>query len=138
MFGFKKRRSDGGLCEAVTQGDPVTIAQLIYKQDFTLIEESSSGPGGKSPLTVDVDGAPALVAFTSGDNAGRFAGRVPELLGADGTLPAFVVGGADFLKHLPDGFGVLLNPESNECVVIPPALADRVKGARRRGGPTGP
>lgn len=132
MFGLKKRRSDGGLCEAVTNGDPSAIAQLIHQQQFTLIEESSSSFGGRTPLSVDMDGWPALVAFTSPDNVGKFAGRVPELLGADGRLPTYAVGGTDFLRQLPDGFGVLLNPETNECAVIPPALADRVKGARRR------
>jgi phage FluMu protein Com len=120
--------SDSPLVRAVGRGNAVEVAKLLRRQDFTIIEatEESDG-GGKAAVMAQVDGFSVLVAFTSRGHAERFAGAVPGMLGDDGTMPAFVVAGKDLLTYLPDGHGVLLNPETEDAAVVPPDLVDEIK-----------
>ena len=114
--------------EAMNQRDAAKIAALIANADFTLIETpEDSADDGKAALSVEVDGYPAIVAFTSEDYASIYVDEEPDLLESDGTVPAFVVGGTDFLAFLSDGFGAILNPHSDNCVVLPPNLIAQVK-----------
>jgi DNA-directed RNA polymerase subunit RPC12/RpoP len=115
---------------AVDRGDAAEIARLFLKRDLTLVKApDDSGDGGASALTAEIDETPMVVAFTAEEPIRAFAEAVPDLLDADGTLPAFGVSGADFLSNLPDGFGVLLNPESDDSTVIPPDLIAAAKQA---------
>ncbi len=116
------------LVQAVARGDASEIAGFIDKQNFTVIEVSeASDGGGKAALTAEVDDFQVLVAFTSKDHAGRFAGATPELLDVDGSMSAFDVTGSALLTYLPEDCGVLLNPESDDCVVLPPSLIEQIK-----------
>jgi hypothetical protein len=118
------------LAQAVERGDAGEVARWIAQRDFTLVETPEDSDGeGKAALIADVDDCPMLVAFTSESQAALFARAMPELLDADGKLPAFVVYGQSFLANLPEGCGVLLDPETDDCVVIPPDLIDAVRAA---------
>ena len=129
MFGFGRKKSGGGLIDAMCAGDASTVAKTLPAQDFFMINAPGGpGPGaGRSPFMLDVDGFPAVAAFTSEDHAALFGGDFPDARGADGNLDAFVVGGGDFLKYLPAGVGVIVNAGTRECAVLSPAMVDQVK-----------
>jgi hypothetical protein len=74
----------------------------------------------------EVDDFPVLVAFTSEDHAGEFAGAMSDLFDGDEDVPAFVVDGRNLLAHLPEEHGVLINPESDDCHILPPDLVAQV------------
>ena len=117
--------SSDPVVQAVARGKATEIARFIRKQDFTLIETPAISSG--AALMGEVNDFPVMVAFTSRDHAMGFAGAMPDLLDADGSMPIFDVAGKDLLTYLPEGCGVLLNPESEDSAVIPPSLVDRIK-----------
>jgi len=122
----------GNLHEAIAQGNPAEIARAMKNHDFTLIEDwdedEEMEEGDRGAMIVEVNDFPALLAFTSEECAGNFVATTPELLGDDGSVPGFVVTGDNLFGYLPDGYGVILNPETEEeCEVLPPDLAARIK-----------
>ena len=68
-----------------------------------------------------------LVAFTANDHATNFARENEGLLDANGELAALVVGGTDLLMYLPEGVGVVFNPDSAQESIMPPRLVAEVK-----------
>jgi hypothetical protein len=124
--------SPADLHEAIASGNPSAIAQSMKRLDFTLIEEWDDDvemeDGAKGAMILEVDGYPALLAFTSQQCAGDFVAAMPDLVGDDGTAPGFVVGGDSLFEYLPDGYGLILNPETEkECEVLSPDLAAQIK-----------
>lgn len=118
-----------GLIESAIAGDAAAIAAWIRRLDFTVAEAPEDAEGDdRAALVVEVNDFPAIVAFTSDDCARIYAESDPELLDADGSMPAFVVAGTDLLQHLPEEFGLLLNPESDQCAVLTPDLVEQVRG----------
>jgi hypothetical protein len=118
----------GELATAVENGDAAAVAQWFVERNVTLVETpQNSDDDSKAALTAELDDFAVLVAFSSDEHVAVFAGQMPEVLAADGKLPAFVVFGPSFLATLPDGFGVLLNPETDDCVVIAPDLMRQAK-----------
>ncbi len=116
--------------------DPAAIARVLLARQFTLIREwdDSVGEDEMGAMILEVDDFPALAAFTSLECAGNFAAATPELIGDDGSVPGFVVDGQALLEYLPDGFGLILNPQTDDqCHVLPPHLAQRVKQLTRGG-----
>ena len=97
-----------------------------------MISDSDAPAGGRSPLMLEVDGFPAVAAFTSQEDAAAFGDEAPDAADPDGTLPAFTVGGANFLKFLPEGVGAVINPAGERCgAVMSPAMVSEVRGLLR-------
>lgn len=124
----------GHLMAALEGGNPQEIIRAMLKHDFTLIRDgdedmSEDDFGG---LILEVEGFPALVAFTSAECAGNYVATEPELIGEDGTVPGFVVEGKSILDNLPEGYGLLLNPETDEqCHVLSPDFIEELKELAR-------
>ncbi|HXG12844.1 MAG TPA: SseB family protein [Gemmataceae bacterium] len=112
--------------QAVASGKVDEIACRIRELDFTLIETPEVASG--AALMAETDDFPVMVAFTSMNHAKQFASAVPGMLDADGSMPAFVVAGKDLLTYLPEGCGVLLNPESEDSTVLSPELVEEIRG----------
>ena len=128
MFGFGKKKSGSGLIDAMCAGDAPTVARMLPAQDFYMIKDAEgAGGGGSSPFMLEVDGFPAVAAFTSDEHVASFGNDFPDALNSSGTLDAFVVGGGDILKYLPAGVGVIVNAGAKECAVLAPPLVDEVK-----------
>ena len=116
------------LIQAIDDGNASDIATFFHQRDVILAENpEESGDGGRAAMIAEVDGFAAVVAFTSTDHARTFAEEVPEVLDEEGGLRTFEVSGADFLLGLDDEFGVMLNPESEDNIVLPPDLVQKVK-----------
>ena len=107
----------------------VNVAEIaeLFQQDLILVETPNSSDEGTAALMAEVDGFPVLVAFTSTDHVRQFASSMPDMLDAEGELTTFVVSGSDFLSKLPDEFGVLANPETDDSESFPsqPCCADQ-------------
>ena len=120
-------QSQGTLFDAIEQGDAARVAKMMVPQSFTLLEVADDTSEDEyAALTAEVDDYPVRVAFTSDDYAGEFAGAMPDLFEGEEDIPGFVVEGSNLLAHLPEGFGVLLNPETENCHILPPELVDEV------------
>ena len=117
-------QSASELFHAIESGDASRVAKTIAPQFFTLLEVSDGAADEDeySALMAEVDDFPVLVAFTSEDHAGDFAGAMVDLFAGDEDVPAFIVDGRNLLAHLPAEHGVLLNPESDDCHILPPDL----------------
>ena len=126
----------GHLMAALEGGDPEEIARAMLKQEFTLIREwdedmSEDEFGG---MILEVEGFPALVAFTSAECAGNYVATEPDLIGEDETVPGFVVEGASIFENLPEGCGLILNPETDDqCHVLSPDFAEQLRDIARGG-----
>ena len=117
----------GEFAEIVEQEDPARIAAVMQKMDFTLFQvEGESDADEYEAMTAEVDDNPVLVAFTSEEHAGQFAGAMPDLFDQDQDAPGFVIAGKELMAGLPAEFGVLFNPESDESCLLPSELAARV------------
>jgi hypothetical protein len=116
------------LIDAAIADDAAEISKLLGRVELIVAEDAEESDGDdKAGLVVEVDDFPAMVVFTSDEHAQAFADTDPDLLDADGNMPAFVVSGTDLLARLPDEVGLLLNPESDECAVLTPDLMSRIR-----------
>ncbi len=113
---------------AIADRDAVRIRNLLLKLDFVLIniddeEETDSDEESMGALTAEIEDCDVLVAFTSEENAGEFVGAMGDLFTEDDEVQGFVVDGETLFEFLPEGFGLLLNPETDYKQMIDPDLA---------------
>lgn len=118
------------LAQALDESNAAEAARLLVQQEFTLIElPDESDEEGYAAITAEVDGQPALIAFTSDEHAGVFVGTLPEMAGMDGDVPGFVVDGKELLDYLSDGLGLLLNPETDDSYFLQAEFIEEIKAA---------
>ena len=121
------------LFDAIAQGNTTRIAELLPPMSFTLFDVSEDPDSEElDTLTAQVDDFDVLVAFSSDDHAGMFAGVVPDLFETDDDIPAFIVDGGTLISNVPEGCGVLLNPETDDCYVLSPDMVAAVVGQMNR------
>src|SRR5215217_2963467 len=110
MFGFGKKKTGSALIDAMCAGDAPSVARMLPAQDFYMIRDAGGAQGGgTSPFMLEVDGFPAVAAFTSDEHVAAFGNQFPDALDSGGMLDTFVVGGGDILRYLAPGVGVIVN-----------------------------
>ena len=117
------------LFDAITQRDAVLARSLILANEFVLISISDGEDDDEEnvgALTAEIGDFDVLVAFTSEQNAGAFVGEMDDLFEDEEGVDGVVVEGDALLEYLPDGFGLLLNPETDNASVVDPALAAEI------------
>jgi len=113
---------------ALEEEDAAAIAKWLAARDFTLIDEGlHDANGGTAALVLDIEGSPVVVAFTSQKHAGIYAHEQPELFADPENIRGFVVEGRNVILNLPEGGGVLINPESDEERYLPPELVMKIR-----------
>lgn len=118
------------LAKALDESDAREAARLIMQQEFTLIElPDESDEEGYAAITAEVDGQPALIAFTSDEHAGVFVGTLPEMEGVEGDVPGFLVDGKELLEYLSEDLALLLNPETDDTYLLDPEFIEEIKEA---------
>lgn len=106
------------LSEAITSRDAAAVVRLIRARDFMLVKnEAESDSEGTAAMTAEVDDEPMLVAFSGEKQATEFADSMVDEMGEEG-FNAFLVSGESLLEYLPQGFGILLDPETDQCCII--------------------
>ena len=116
--------------DAVSERDPIQLRSLIVTNEFVLLSTTKSEDDENEnvgAITAEIGEIEVLVVFTSEQAAGHFVHQSGDLFEEDEEVDGIVVEGAALLDYLPDGFGILLDAESDEAIVVEPSLIHQVK-----------
>jgi len=108
------------LVEAVEAEDKEAIMTWIRGEQFTLVSLSND-EDSLSAMILETEEFPALVAFMSSEHAEEFVDSIADQIEGE-EVDLFEVSGEDLLTPLAKEFGLLINPESDDAVMIEPAL----------------
>ncbi len=114
---------------AIEERDSAALRGLILAGEFVLLSVSSDEDDDEESvgaLTAEIGDFEVIVAFTTEENAGAFVREMGELFEDEEGVDGVVVEGDALLEYLPEGFGLLLNPEIEDAAVIDPALAAEI------------
>lgn len=120
------------LLAAIADRDAAKLRSLILASEFVLlsVSEDEEDEENVGALTAEIGDFEVLVAFTSEQNAGVFVREMGDLFEDEEGVDGVVVEGEALLEYLPEGFGLLLNPEVEDASVMDPALVTEiVKGS---------
>ena len=115
--------------DAIADRDAAAIRKEMAGAEYVLISMSDGTEDeedGSGALTAEIDGDDALVVFTSEALAGEFVKEQEDLFEDSEEVEGLVVEGEALLEYLPEGFGMLIDPEVEESAMIDPALATEV------------
>ena len=108
------------LVEAIEAEDKEAIMTWIRGEQFTLVSLSND-EDSLSAMSLETEEFPALVAFMSSEHAEEFVDSIADQIEGE-EVNLFEVSGEDLLTPLAKEFGLLINPESDDAVMIEPAL----------------
>lgn len=111
--------------QAVSAGDLDQVREAMFSGEFVLLSTSKSEDEedqNVGALTAEIDEYEVLVAFTSEDNAKLFVQEMGELFAEDESVDGVVVEGKAMLDYLPDGYGLLVDPELENTSVLDPTM----------------
>lgn len=109
-----------GLVSAIEAEDKTAILDWIRGEQFTLVSLSNDEES-LSAMILETDEFPALVAFLSSEHAEQFVDSISDQIEGE-EVDLFEVAGEDLLEPLSSEFGLLINPESDDAVMIEPKL----------------
>ena len=120
--------ADSTLIAAINERDASQVRSLILAREFVLISVSGEDDDDESvgALTAELGDFDVLVVFTSEQNAGVFVREMGDLFENEEEVDGVVVEGDAMLEYLPEGYGILLDPEIESACVIEPTLAAEV------------
>lgn len=116
--------------DAVSERDFNQLRALLLGGEFVLLSTSRSEQNEDDNLgavTAEIGDIEVLVVFTSEQTAGHFVQESGDLFEEDEDVDGIVVDGDALLDYLPEGYGILLDPESDEVLVIEPGFIAEVK-----------
>ena len=116
------------LIAAINERDASQVRSLILAREFVMISISGEQEDDDNvgALTAELGDFDVLVVFTSEQNAGVFVREMGELFENEEEVDGVFVEGNAMLEYLPDGFGILLDPEVEGVCVIDPTLAAEI------------
>ena len=109
-----------GLVAAIEAEDKSAILDWIRNEHFTLVSLSNDEES-LSAMILETEEFPALVAFLSSEHAEQFVDSISDQIEGE-KVDLFEVAGEDLLAPLSSEFGLLINPESDDAVMIEPTL----------------
>jgi hypothetical protein len=109
-----------GLITAIEAGDKPAILDWIRSEQFNLVSLSNDEES-LSAMILETEEFPALVAFLSSEHAEQFVDSISDQIEGE-EVDLFEVAGEDLLAPLSTEFGLLINPESDDAVMIEPRL----------------
>jgi hypothetical protein len=108
------------LVDAIEAEDKEAIMEWIRSKTFTLISLSEE-EDSLSAMILETEDFPALVAFMNQEHAEEFVDSIADQIEGD-EVDLFEVSGEDLLGPMSAEFGLLINPESDDAVMIEPEL----------------
>ena len=102
------------LHNAISNGNVPDIHSKILASEFILLSTSKAGEDDDDnvgALTAELEEAEVLVAFTTEENAKTFVDGMADLFSEDESVDGILVDGAAMLEYMPEGYGLLLDPE---------------------------
>lgn len=109
------------LVSAIEAKDKPAILDWIRGEQFTLVSLSDDDEESLSAMILETEEFPAVVAFLSSGHAEQFVDSISDQIEGD-EVDLFEVAGEDLLAPLSSEFGLLINPESDDAVMIEPKL----------------
>jgi hypothetical protein len=120
----------GSLAAAVDERDIKRLTEFFRKGEFFMIElGEESDDDGRAMLTAEVDEFEALVAFTTLENTEHFTSEMTELFDESEDVSGLTVDGTGLLAHIPEGFGLLIDPETDTSCILTPKLLGQLVSA---------
>ena len=125
--------SPSSIHDAVTERDPRQFLDLMVGGEFVLLsttrgeEDEQQNMGA---ITAEIGDIEVLVVFSTEQSAGHFVHESGDLFEEDEEVDGIVVEGDALLDYLPEGFGILLDPESDEAIVVEPSFIAAVRELR--------
>lgn len=119
---------DHDLLTAISQRDAAAVRQHALPQEFIMIDLTGDDEDEEEvgALTAEIDNFEALVIFTTEDAAHHFVEARPELFEDCDDVTGHVVQGESLLEFLPESFGLLVNPESDDTQVVDPPFLKEI------------
>ncbi len=118
---------DGRVADALDDEDPAALAKWLAARDFTLIDEGDTLDGGTAALMLEFEGRPAVVAFTSQQHVGPYLLERDDLFDDPQSVKTALVAGRNLVRETPTDSGILIDPETDEELYLPPELVDRIR-----------
>lgn len=120
------------LVAAIENQDADTIKRLLADGEFILInvqgpEDDDEDEESIGALTADLEDMQVLVVFSSEEHAGTFVSEMTDMFDPNEEVQGFMVEGDMLLDYLPDEFGMLINPETDDALIVTAALADELR-----------
>jgi hypothetical protein len=109
--------------DAISNGNVPDIHSKILASDFILLSTSKAGENDEEnvgALTAEVEEVEVLVAFTTEENAKTFVNEMADLFSEDESVDGILVDGAAMLEYMPEGYGLLLDPELDPSSLMAP------------------
>jgi len=118
---------------ALESADTQQVAKILSHELLWLVNDEPDNEDDNSPIMAEVDGMNLVVVFTSQESSQRFADNHPEMCNAAGYLSAFQIHSRDVFDQLQGVYGLLLNPEDEEPLLIDPEWAAEIGTHVQRG-----
>ncbi|KAA5539285.1 hypothetical protein FYK55_24535 [Roseiconus nitratireducens] len=108
------------LADALEQRDAVLVRQLMAEAEFVLLSlpDEDDDEDAANVLSADIDDMEVLVAFTNEKAAEAFVQSMDEMYDEDDEIEGYVLQGDALLDYMPPDHGLLLNPESDDALII--------------------
>ncbi len=108
------------LADAIETENKEAVIEWIHRETFTLVSLGSDD-GATAAMILETETFPALVAFLNSDLAEEFVDSIADQIEGE-SVEMFEVSGEDLLAPLTSEFGLLINPESEDAVLIDPSF----------------
>lgn len=118
------------LHDAVAEGDAGQLRALLLKNEFVLLSTIRSEDDPEEnvgALTAEIESMEVLLVFSGETSAANFVQQNDDLFEEDEEVDGILVDGDALLDYLPDGFGILFDPETDDALIIEPKLLSDVK-----------
>lgn len=108
------------IVDALSNDDQQEIARLIPEHTFFLIDIGSDEDEANA-LALEVDDYQALAVFLSQTHVQIFVDQ-GELFEEGEDVNCFCWTGREIFEIIPEGLGILYNPDSDDCFVMDPEV----------------
>ncbi len=116
--------------EAVAEREAKKLKSLIESHEFIVLSTASEdGDEPEGAFTAQIEEMEALVVFSSEEIAEGFVESSSDLFGDDEEVEGILVAGPALLEFLPVDFAVLLDPETDNAVILEPKLIEEIKAS---------
>ena len=114
--------------EAVAERDAGQLKSLIISCEFTILSSSVDDEDQNvGAFIAEIDTIEALIVFSTDAIARSFVEGMKDPTGEDESIDGILIDGPSLLDYLPDDYGILLDAESENALIIEPDLIREIK-----------
>ena len=114
--------------EAVAERDTGQLKSLIISGEFTILSSSVDDEDQNvGAFIAEIDTIEALIVFSTDAITRSFVEGMKDPTGEDESIDGILIDGPSLLEYLPDNYGILLDAESENALIIEPDLIREIK-----------